>query len=119
MFQFNSELYELTQKYQALTKQKNAHNWELLKQDILILLIGIAIIIALNLIVMRVHETIVDKKLKKLKNDQYYVEDLYKDDVNYYEYQKKKKRPQIYLNLLILNIHIGLFPSFHGPQVTK
>ena len=67
MFQFNSELYELTQKYQELTKQENAYKWQLLKQDMLILLIGATIIITLSLIVIRVHEAIVDKKLEKLK----------------------------------------------------
>lgn len=115
MFQFNSELYELTQKYLALTKQKNAHNWQLLKQNMLILLIGAAIIIAFSLIVIRIHETIVDKKLKELENDKYYVEDLYKDEVNYYDHQKFKLKSNLFYLFMIF---ITLYPLiFMGPKL--
>ena len=126
MFQFNSELYELTQKYQALTKQKNTHNWQLLKQDMIILLIGAAIIIALSLVIIRIHETIVDKKLKELKNDKYYVEDLYKDEVNYYDYQKfDLKSILFYLFMIFISVYPLIFMgpklpnNHHAPNVIK
>lgn len=126
MFQFNSELYELTQKYQALTKQKNAYNWQLIKQDMIILLIGAAIIIALSLVIIRVREAIVDKKLKELKNDKHYVEDLYKDKVNYYDRQKFNLKSNLfYLFMIFISVYPPIFMgpklpnNYHAPNVIK
>lgn len=89
MFQFNSELYELTQKYQALTKQKKMlitgnysnriwlSSWLAPQLSLLLALLSYAFT-----------KLLLIKKLKELKNDKYYVEYLYKDEVNYYDHQK-------------------------------
>ena len=126
MFQFNSELYKLAQKYQELTKQEHAHNWQLLKQDMLILLIGASIIITLSLVIIRVHKAIVDKKLKELKNDKYYVEDLYKDEVNYYDHQKIDLKSNLfYLFMIFISVYPPVFMgpklpnNHHAPSVIK
>lgn len=92
----------------------------------LILLIGAAIIIALSLVIIRVHEDIVDKKLKKLKNDKYYVDCLYKDEVNYYNHQKFNLKCNLFYLFLIFIwgyslIFMGpkLLNNHHAPNVIK